>query len=98
MSAELLARGATPLDPGGARKSLARGTTPLNPRYERTRERAQLLARGATPLDPRRQFSQATPVRRIRDEARDGLSAAAVSLAGSVAVTAALWLVLRWLG
>jgi hypothetical protein len=48
-------------------------------------------------LDPRRQFSEATPVRRIRDEALDGLSAAAISLAGSVAVTAALWLVLRWL-
>jgi hypothetical protein len=37
-------------------------------------------------------------VRRIRDEARDGLSAAAVSLAGSVGVIVALSVVLRWLG
>ena len=37
-------------------------------------------------------------VRRIRDEARDGLSAAAISLAGSLAVTVAVWLLLRWLG
>ena len=36
--------------------------------------------------------------RRIRHVARDGLSAAAVSLGGSVAVTLALWLVLRWVG
>ncbi len=36
--------------------------------------------------------------RRIRDEARDGLSAAAVSLAGSIGVTGALWILLRWLG
>ena len=37
-------------------------------------------------------------MRRIRDEARDGLSAAAVSLAASIAVTGALWAVLQWLG
>jgi hypothetical protein len=79
MSAELLARGATPLNPRGARNS--------------ARERAQTLARGTTPLDSRQ-----GGVRRIRDEARDGLSAAAISLAGSVAVTAAVWLVLQWLG
>jgi hypothetical protein len=79
MSAKLLARGATPLDPRGARNG--------------TRERAQLLARGATPLDPRKGGR-----RRIRDEARDGLSAAAISLTGSIAVTGALWGVLRWLG
>ena len=36
--------------------------------------------------------------RRIRDDARDGLAAAAVSLGGSVAVTFAVWLLLRWLG
>jgi hypothetical protein len=36
--------------------------------------------------------------RRIRDEARDGLAAAALSLGGSVAVTLALALLLRWLG
>jgi hypothetical protein len=51
------------------------------------------MARGATPLDPRN-----GRVRRIRDEARDGLSAAAVSLAGSVGVTVVLSVVLRWLG
>jgi hypothetical protein len=79
MSARVLARGATPLDPRGARDC--------------KRERAQLLARGATPLDPR-----GKSVRRIRDEARDGLSAAAISLAGSIAVTCVLWLLLRWLG
>ena len=36
--------------------------------------------------------------RRIRQEARDGLSVAALSLAASVAVTAAVGLLLRWLG
>ena len=36
--------------------------------------------------------------RRIRDDARDGLTAAAVSLGGSLAVTCALAVLLRWLG
>ena len=36
--------------------------------------------------------------RRVRHEARDGLSVAALSLAASVGVTAAVWLLLRWLG
>ncbi|GAA1853142.1 hypothetical protein ACFFOM_16340 [Microlunatus capsulatus] len=36
--------------------------------------------------------------RRVRHVARDGLSAAAVSLGGSVALTLALYLLLRWLG
>ena len=36
--------------------------------------------------------------RRIRHEARDGLSVAALSLAASVAVTAAVWVLLWWLG
>jgi hypothetical protein len=36
--------------------------------------------------------------RRVRHVARDGLSAAAVSLGGSVALTLTLWLVVRWLG
>jgi hypothetical protein len=36
--------------------------------------------------------------RRVRHVARDGLSAAAVSLGGSVALTLALSLLLRWLG
>ena len=36
--------------------------------------------------------------RRIRDDARDGLTAAAVSLGGSLAVTFALAVLLRWLG
>jgi hypothetical protein len=36
--------------------------------------------------------------RRIRHEARDGLSVAALSLVASVGVTAALWALLRWLG
>jgi hypothetical protein len=89
MSARVLARGATPLN-RGVRKSIARGTThasfPLNSRYERTRERAQFSAR------------EGTPGRRIRDEARDGLSAAAISLIGSIGVTGVLWAVLRWLG
>ena len=51
------------------------------------------VSRGATPLDPRN-----SGVRRIRDQARDGLSAAAISLAGSIAVTGVLWVLLRWLG
>ena len=37
-------------------------------------------------------------IRRIRHEARDGLSVAALSLAASVSVTAAVWLLLRVLG
>ena len=37
-------------------------------------------------------------VRRIREDARDGLAAAAVSLGGSIAVTLALALLLRCLG
>jgi hypothetical protein len=67
----------------------------LDPRGARnsTRERADALARGATPLDPRNNRN-----RRIRDDALDGLSAAAISLAGSISVTGALWVVLRWLG
>jgi len=36
--------------------------------------------------------------RRVRHVARDGLSAAAVSLGGSVALTLALWVLVRWLG
>ncbi|GAA1437626.1 hypothetical protein GCM10009616_39750 [Microlunatus lacustris] len=36
--------------------------------------------------------------RRVRHVARDGLAAAAVSLGGSVALTLALWLVVRWVG
>ncbi len=36
--------------------------------------------------------------RRIRHEARDGLSVAALSLAASVGVTAAVWLLMKWLG
>jgi hypothetical protein len=36
--------------------------------------------------------------RRIRHEARDGLSVAALSLAASVGVTAAVWMLLRWFG
>ncbi|MCW2809878.1 MAG: hypothetical protein JWP61_336 [Friedmanniella sp.] len=39
----------------------------------------------------------AAPTRRIRHEARDGLSAAGLSLAGSVLVTVLLWAALRWL-
>jgi hypothetical protein len=54
---------------------------------------ARAMARGATPVDARNAGG-----RRIRDAARDGLSAAAISLAGSVGVTAALSVILRWLG
>ena len=57
---------------------------------------AELLARGATPLDPR--GARNSGVRRIRDQARDGFSAAGLSLAGSIGVTGALWVFLRWLG
>jgi hypothetical protein len=92
------------LDPRGARKDTrerartARATTPLDPRGARkdTRERAR-TARGTTPLDSRGAPGQ--PVRRrIRDDARDGLAAAAVSLGGSITLTVALALLLRWLG
>lgn len=50
-------------------------------------------AREATPSD-----RTGTVRRRIRDDARDGLAAAAVSLGGSIAVTLTLALLLRWLG
>ncbi|HZA05467.1 MAG TPA: hypothetical protein VE617_12955 [Propionibacteriaceae bacterium] len=36
--------------------------------------------------------------RRIRDDARDSLAAAAVSLGGSIALTVTLAVLLRWLG
>jgi hypothetical protein len=60
-------------------------------------------ARGTTPLDPRgahntRERAGTVQGRRIRDDARDGLAVAAMSLAGSVAVTLTLGLLLRWLG
>jgi hypothetical protein len=42
--------------------------------------------------------SPQSDARRIRHEARDGLSVAALSLVASVGVTAALWALLRWLG
>jgi hypothetical protein len=42
--------------------------------------------------------SPPSDVRRIRHEARDGLSVAALSLAGSIGVTAAVWVLLWWLG
>ena len=41
---------------------------------------------------------QSPGVRRIRDDARDSISAAAFSLAGSVLTTALLWALARWLG
>ena len=74
----------------------------MDPRGARndTRERAQYWARGATPLDPRgaRNDTRERAQRRIRDDARDGLAAAAVSLGGSVGLTLALGVLLRWLG
>ena len=42
--------------------------------------------------------SPKSDARRIRHEARDGLSVAALSLAASVGVTAAVWALLWWLG
>jgi hypothetical protein len=57
-------------------------------------------ARGATPLDPRGapNNTRHRARRRIRDDARDGLAAAAVSLGGSLTITLTLGLLLRWLG
>ncbi len=68
----------------------------MNPRgaHKSTRTRAQVLARIATPSNPRPGSGR----RRVRDQARDGLSAAAMSLAGSIGVTGVLWVLLRWLG
>jgi hypothetical protein len=42
--------------------------------------------------------SPQSDARRIRHDARDGLSVAALSLAASVGVTGALWALLWWLG
>jgi hypothetical protein len=53
--------------------------------------------REATPTDPTGQSPERAR-RRIRDEARDGLTAAAMSLGGSIALTLALSVLLRWLG
>ena len=53
--------------------------------------------REATPTDPTGQLPEPAR-RRIRDEARDGLTAAAMSLGGSLAITLTLALLLRWLG
>jgi hypothetical protein len=55
---------------------------------------AELLAREATPQNPR----ATNGARRIRDQARDGLSAAAISLGGSLCLTGVLWMLLRWVG
>jgi hypothetical protein len=86
--------------------SLARGATPLDPRgaHNNARARARAsrtTARGTTPLDPRGAPNGSTEParrRRVRDDARDGLAAAAVSLGGSLTVTLTLGLLLRWLG
>jgi hypothetical protein len=37
------------------------------------------------------------PVRRIRHDARDGITVAALSFTASVAATALLWALMRWL-
>ena len=64
--------------------------------------RSSHQAMGAGPVDPSgRRTVTPEPVqgrRRIRDDARDGLAAAALSLGGSLALTFALGLALRWLG
>jgi hypothetical protein len=77
-------------------RAMARGATSWNPRGARS-----AISKGTTPLNPRKAVDTRERAqrqrRRIRDEARDGLSAAAVSLFGSIAVTAALWAVLQWL-
>ncbi len=55
-------------------------------------------------MDPRgahnnaRERARTVQGRRIRDDAYDGLAVAAMSLAGSVALTLTLGLLLRWLG
>ena len=68
-------------------------------RRSTARESRRSAVRGATPFQPRGARNDTrNPPRRIRDDARDGLAAAAVSLSGSLAVTLALALLLRWLG
>jgi hypothetical protein len=63
---------------------------------------AGVLAKGATPLDPRQDGdgsgNRNANVRRTRDQACNRLPAAGISLAGSLGVTGALWVVLWWLG
>ena len=82
----------------------------MDPRgaHNNTRERARRAddgngchGNGCHPSDPRgAPNSSTTPARRrrVRDDARDGLAAAAVSLAGSITITLTLGLLLRWLG
>ncbi len=52
----------------------------------------------APEVDGRANAGPASGHRRIRHEARDGISVAALSLGASVGVTFALWALLRWLG
>ena len=48
--------------------------------------------------DGRTNADIASGQRRIRHDARDGISVAALSLCASVGVTLAIWALLRWLG
>lgn len=52
----------------------------------------------APEIGERASASPARGQRRIRHEARDGISVAALSLGASVGVTLVLWAMLRWLG
>jgi hypothetical protein len=56
-----------------------------------------VLGRPVLGLAERSPQPRPQPVRRIRHDARDGITVAALSFTASVAATALLWALMRWL-
>ena len=56
-----------------------------------------VLGRPVLGLAERTRQPRPQPVRRIRHDARDGITVAALSFTASVAATALLWALMRWL-
>ena len=56
-----------------------------------------VLGRPVLGLAERTRQPRPQPVRRIRHDARDGITVAALSFTASVAATALLWALMKWL-
>jgi hypothetical protein len=56
-----------------------------------------VLGRPVLGLAERSRRPRPRQVRRIRDDARDGISVAALSFTASLAATVMLWALMRWL-
>jgi hypothetical protein len=56
-----------------------------------------VLGRPVLGLAERSPQPRPQPVRRIRHDARDGISVAVLSFSASLAATALLWALMRWL-